>query len=145
MVGQKSCPLHEILTQLVITNNAFWNYSREHRRWKVHDYNLLLLSKSSIWFTGRHIFKIIIYFFNKSKCATNYVISFEVYNDFRGEKILKLWMQEIWPYNENMIVELFRAKNYNGMIPSKKELLNTIHLLLKMISSLLWYLLIAFH
>ena len=38
--------------------------SREHGRRKVHDYFLLLLCKSSIWFTEKHIFKIIIYFFN---------------------------------------------------------------------------------
>ena len=62
----------------------------DHGRRKVHDYFLLLLCKSSIWFTEEHIFKIIIYFFNTSKCATNYVISFEVYDGFIGQKILKL-------------------------------------------------------
>ena len=61
-----------------------------HGRWKVHDFFLLLLRKASIWFTEKHIFKIIIYFFNTSKCATNYVISFEVYDGFIGQKILKL-------------------------------------------------------
>ena len=50
------------------------------RRQKVHDYFLLLICKSSIWFTEKHIFKIIIYFFNTSKCAANYVISYEVYD-----------------------------------------------------------------
>ena len=35
-----------------------------HGRRKVHDYFLLLLCKSSIWFTEKRIFKIIIYFFN---------------------------------------------------------------------------------
>ena len=29
-------------------------------------------------------------FFNTSKCAANYVISFEVYDGFIGQKILKL-------------------------------------------------------
>ena len=57
---------------------------------KVHDYFLLLLYKSSIWFTEQHIFKTIIYFFITSKCATNYVVSFEVYDAFIGQKILKL-------------------------------------------------------
>ena len=33
-----------------------------HGRRKVHDYFLLLHCKSSIWFTEKHIFKIIIYF-----------------------------------------------------------------------------------
>ena len=47
-----------------------------------HDYFLLLLCKSSIWFTEQHIFKIIIYFSNTSKFATNYVISFEIYDGF---------------------------------------------------------------
>ena len=72
--------------------------SSSQERWKVHDYFLLLLCKSSIWFTEKHIFKIIIYFFNTSKCAANYVISFEVYDGFIGQKILKLWRQESWPF-----------------------------------------------
>ena len=59
-------------------------------RQKVHDYFLLLLCKSLIWFTEKHKFKNIICFFDTSKCATNYVISFEVYDGFKGRKILKL-------------------------------------------------------
>ena len=35
-------------------------------------------------------------FFNTSKCATNYVILFEIYDGFVGQKILKLWRQESW-------------------------------------------------
>ena len=66
-----------------------------------YDYFLLLLCKSSIWFTEKHIFKIIIYFLNTSKCATNYVISFEVYDGFIGQKILKLWRQESRPFGQN--------------------------------------------
>ena len=46
--------------------------------------------KSSIWFTEQHIFKIIIYSFNTSKCAANYAILFEVYDGFIGQKTLKL-------------------------------------------------------
>ena len=61
-----------------------------HGRRKVHDYFLSMLCKSSILFTEQHIFKIIIYFFNTSKCATNYVISFEIFDGFIGQKILKL-------------------------------------------------------
>ena len=63
-----------------------------------HDYFLLLLCKSSIWFTEQHIFKITIYFFNTSKCVTNCVISFKVYDGFISKKILKLWMQESQPF-----------------------------------------------
>ena len=38
-----------------------------------YDYFLLLLVKSSIWFTKKQFFKIILYFFNTLKCAANYV------------------------------------------------------------------------
>ena len=62
----------------------------DHGRRKVHDYFLLLLCKSSLWFSEKHIFKIIIYFFNTSKCAANCVILFEVCDGFIGQKILKL-------------------------------------------------------
>ena len=71
---------------------------------KVHDYFLLLLCKSSIWFTEQHIFKIIAYFFNTSKCAADYVISFDVYHGFIGQKILKLWRQESWPFGPGWLV-----------------------------------------
>ena len=67
-----------------------------HRKGKVHDYFSSLSWKSSIWFTEKHMFKIIIYFFNM-KCATKYVTWFEVYNGFIGQKILKLRRQESWP------------------------------------------------
>ena len=68
--------------------------------------------KSSIWFTDKHIFKIIIYFFNTSKCAANYIISFEAYDDrskdFEAMKAGKLairpWL--ICQYNENTLVDL---------------------------------------
>ena len=67
-------------------------------RQKVHDYFLLLLCKSSIWFTEKQIFKIIIYSFNTPKCAANYVILFKVYDGFVGRKVLKLWRQESQPF-----------------------------------------------
>ena len=38
------------------------------------DYFLLLIGKSSIWFTKKHFLKVIIYSFNTLKCAANYVI-----------------------------------------------------------------------
>ena len=86
-----------------------------HGRRKVHDYFLLLLCKSSIWFTEQHIFKIIIYFFNTSKCAANYVISFEVYDGFiarskdfeamkTGKLAIRPWLS--CPYNEITLVDL---------------------------------------
>ena len=50
------------------------NLGSDHGRRKVHDYFLLLLGKSSILFTKKHFFKIIIFFFNTLKCAANYII-----------------------------------------------------------------------
>ena len=73
---------------LAVKTQGFSN--ADYGRRKVHDCFLLLLSKSSIWITKKHFFKIIIYFFNTLKCAANYVISFEVYDSFIGQKILKL-------------------------------------------------------
>ena len=72
---------------------VFMQFIKGYGRREVHGYFSLLLCKSSIWFE-QHIFKIIIYFFTTSKCATNYIISFEVYDDFIGQKTLKLWRQE---------------------------------------------------
>ena len=47
----------------------------------------------------KHFF--ISYIFDISKCATNYIISFEVYDGFIGQKILKLWRQESLPFGPN--------------------------------------------
>ena len=66
-------------------------YGRSQGRRNVHDWFLLLLCKSSIWFTEQHIFKITIHFFHTSKFAINYVISFAIYDGFIGQKILKLY------------------------------------------------------
>ena len=41
------------------------------------------------------------YIFDTSKCATNCIISFEVYDGFIGQKILKLWRQESQPFGPN--------------------------------------------
>ena len=41
------------------------------------------------------------YIFDTSKCAKNDIISFEVYDGFIGQKILKLWRQESWPFGPN--------------------------------------------
>ena len=53
-------------------------------------------------------------FFNTSECATNYVISFEVYDSFIGLKIfevMKAGKLAVWPwlvgrYNENTLLDL---------------------------------------
>ena len=71
-------------------------------RRKVHDYFLLLLCNSSIWLTEKHIFKIIIYLL----IHQNYVISFEVYDGFIGQTILKLWRQESWPFRAAHITSI---------------------------------------
>ena len=86
-------------------------------RWKVHDYFLLLLCKSSIWFTGQHIFKIIVYFFNTSKRATIYVISFEVYDDLIGQKTLKLWRQESWPFGPGWAAHITSIRSWTFCLP----------------------------
>ena len=87
-------------------------YSYRHGRWKVHDYFLLLLCKSSNRFTEKHIFKIIIYSFNTSKCAANYVISFEVYDGFIGQNFLKLWRQESWPFGTGWSANIMRIHSW---------------------------------
>ena len=117
-----------------------------HGRRKVHDYFLLLLCILSIWFTEKHIFKIIIYiFFNTSICAANYVISFEVFDGFIGQNFLKLWREETWPfgwgasrpwmfcqYKENRLVELpssvSRVNYFSSFIDSNQnEIIPLLH------------------
>ena len=65
-------------------------YGRSQGRRNVHDWFLLLLCKSSIWFTEQHIFETIIHFSETSKCDANYIISYEVYDGFLCQNILKL-------------------------------------------------------
>ena len=88
-------------------------YGRSQGRRNVHDWFLLLLCKSSIWFTEQHIFKIIIYSFNT--CATNFVISFEVYDGFisgsknfeamKGGKLtIQTWLS--CPFSEHRLLDL---------------------------------------
>ena len=85
-----------------------------HGRRKVHDYFLSLLCKSSIWFTEQRIFKIIIYFFNTSKCSANNVIScvpiwlFHRWKDFEAmnRKDSHSALALICPYKENILLDL---------------------------------------
>ena len=84
-----------------------------HGRRKVHDYFLLLLCKSSIWFTEKHIFKIIIYFFNTSKCAANYVILFVVYDGL----IFKLSRPESWPVSPGWAANVTRIHSWTYCFP----------------------------
>ena len=68
-------------------------------RWKVHDYFLLLLCKSSIWFTEQHIFKIIIKICHK---LCHFIWG------FIGQKILKLWSQESRPFGSGWAANIKR-------------------------------------
>ena len=45
---------------------------------------------------------LISYIFDTSKFAKKIFISFEVYDGFIGQKILKLWRQESWPFGPNL-------------------------------------------
>ena len=95
-----------------------------HGRQKVQNYFLLLLCKSSIWFTEQHIFKIIIYFFNTSKFATNYVISFEIYDGSIGQKILKLWRQESWPFGPGWAANITSICSWTFRLPCRSHVYN---------------------
>ena len=59
-------------------------------------------------------------FFNTSKCARNYVISFEVYDGFIGEQILKLWRQESWPLGPCWFAHLTRIRLWTFRLPCYK-------------------------
>ena len=105
------------LREIKISVVTIWANSQNsncfnHGRRKVHDYLLLLVWKSLIWFTEQHIFKVIIYLFNTSKCAANYVISFEVHDDFIGQKTLKLWRQKIWPFSSGWAAHLTSIRSW---------------------------------
>ena len=78
---------------------------------------IILLSKSSIWYTEKHIFKIIIYSFNTSKCAANYAISFELYGGFIDQKILKIWRQESWPFGPGWAAHITSIGSWTFSLP----------------------------
>ena len=59
----------------------------------------------------RNTFLNISYLFSTSKCASNYVISFEIYDGFIVQNILKAGKLSIWPqlscpYNKNTLMDL---------------------------------------
>ena len=117
-----SCCFFIWIFYLVTLKQNNFNYiDTIHGRRKVHDYFLLLpvslLCKSSIWFTEKHIFKIIIYFFNASKWAANYVISFEVYDSFIGQNFLKLWWQESWPFVPGWAANITKIHSWTFRLP----------------------------
>ena len=62
--------------------------------WGGYDYFLFLLGKSSIWFTKKHFFKIITYFFNTSKLC-HFIRWFHRSKDFEA---MKAGRSAIWPW-----------------------------------------------
>ena len=62
----------------------------KHGRQKVHDYFYYCSVNHQSGLQSNTFSKLLHNIFNTSKCATNYVISFEVYDGFIGQKILKL-------------------------------------------------------
>ena len=65
----------------------------------------------------KHNFKIIRYFFNTSKCATNHVISLEGYDGFIGQKYLMLWRQESWPFGPGWSAYIMRIRSWTFRLP----------------------------
>ena len=78
----------------------------------------LLLCKWSIWFTEQHIFKLIIHFLiHQNVPQIKYVISFEVYDGFIGQKILKLCRQESWPFSPGWAANIMRIHSWTFRLP----------------------------
>ena len=65
----------------------------------------------------KHNFKIIRYFFNTSKCATNHVISLEGYDGFIGQKYLMLWRQESWPFGPGWAAHITSLGSWTFRLP----------------------------
>ena len=57
------------------------------------------------------------YFFNISKCAPNHIIWFEVYDNFIGKKILKLWRQESRPFSPGWAANVARLRSWTFRLP----------------------------
>ena len=57
---------------------------------------------------------------NTSKCAANYVISFEVYDGFIGQKISKLWRQECWLFGPDWAANITIIRSWTFRLPCLK-------------------------
>ena len=89
------------------------SHYREVPQWGVsngarHNWKCFL---AYIWkfFQNHHMF------FNTLKCATNHVMSFEVYGCFMVQKILKLWRQQSWPFCPNPVQISHRATSLSWL------------------------------
>ena len=103
---------HHVRTRLVWILLLFFPQNYLIGQKYLESFNLVLVIREIIWLeatedgmsmtTFYHSVlcksSIVIYLFNTTKCAANYVILFEVYDGFIGQKILKLWRQESWPF-----------------------------------------------
>ena len=56
-------------------------------------------------------------FLKKPKGAANYVISFEVYDGFIGQKILKLWRHESWPFGPGWTANITAIRLWTFRLP----------------------------
>ena len=101
----------------------FWSM---HGRRKIHDCFLLLLSKSSIWFTEEHIFKIILYFFYYIKICRKFCHFIWGIWWLIGQKILKLWRQESWPFGPGWSANIARIRSWTFRLPGSRALVSTI-------------------
>jgi hypothetical protein len=64
-------------------------------------------------------------FFNTSKCATNFVILFEIFDGFIGQKILKLWRQESWPFGSGWAAHIKSIHSWTFLLPWVKPVLQS--------------------
>ena len=103
----------------------FFKPTINHRRRKVHDYFLLLLCKSSIWFTEKHIFKIIIYFLIHQNVPQimSFHLRYMMHDGFIGQKILKLWRQESLPFSPGWAANITRIRLWTFRLPCSKHIL----------------------
>ena len=104
-----------LTTYLLSTPMCLHNLWKLHGRRKVHDYVLLLLCKSSIWFTEKHIFKIIKYFLIHQNVPQ--IMSFHLRYGFIGQKILELWRQESWPFGPGWAATIARIRSWTSRLP----------------------------
>ena len=77
--------------------------------------------------------KLLYIFFNTSKCAKNYVNSFELQDGFIGQKILKLWRQESQPFRSGWAAHIMSIRLGTFPLPWDS------HACLEMGSNLPWW------